>query len=172
MTDTAAGRITGRSQALREQSPAGKRSASLTNTSPHIDAGVVCLRPLAVTTDAALGVVPGPAAHSELLEHDAVRHPVGQAAADTRASEPVLGAARSFSDPSVGGAETVVVVGAIGIVVAGDVAPGAVVPVARVVVVVAPTAVVLGVLGMLVVVVVVVDVLRAAKVKASASVSV
>jgi len=125
-------------------------------------------------------IAPSPAAYSELLEHEAVRHPAGHEAADTRDSEPVLGTARSLSDPSVGGTATVVVVAATGDVVAGDVVagdvvagdvpPGAVVPVARVVVVVAPTAVVLVVFA--VVVVVVVDVLRAMKVKASASVSV
>lgn len=131
-------------------------------------------------TDAARGVAPSPAAHSELLEHDAVRHPAGHVAADIRASEPVLGTARSFSDPSVGGTATVVVaaIGDVvagdvvtGDVVAGDVPPGAVVPVARVVVVVTPTAVVVVVFAV-VVVVVLVDVLRAMKVKASASVSV
>jgi len=89
----------------------------------------------------------------------------------------VLGAARSFSEPSVGGTATVVVVAATGDVVTGDVVTGdvvtgdVVVPVARVVVVVAPTAVVLVVFAA-VVVVVVVDVLPAMKVKASASVSV
>ena len=44
---TALGRLSVR--ALREQSPAGELSTSITNTSPHIDVGVVCLRPLAVT---------------------------------------------------------------------------------------------------------------------------
>ena len=114
-----------------------------------------------------------------MLEHDAVRQPVGHIAADTRDSEPVDGAARRVSDPSCGGGASVVLVS--GDVVPGEVVPGEVVPVLpRIVVVVTPTelvgaavvgAAVVGVPGADVVVVPF-DVLRAMNVKASASVSV
>lgn len=128
-----------------------------------------------------------------MLEHDAVRHPVGHIDADTRDSEPVEGAARSVSEPSVGGGASVVVdesalvTGAVvegdvvaGDVVAGDVVTGDVVPEPepeRAVVVVAPADVVgAAVVGAAVVatdvVVVPVEGLRAMNVNASASVSV